>query len=501
MGLFKDLKNVELFRVGSWKGTPYTRADLESMVKAYDKVGFVPPVKSGHAKDSPGLPALGWIENLRCVDDRLVADFNRLYPEVYEAIKDRRYTAVSSEVYINYQHQDGTVFPKVLKACAILGQDVPAVKNLKPLHELLSEGDDTKAEKVEIYDVELFADEDENSIPKVAEFAATGIKFVIGKLKGSDKTTVQTVLFDKEQWSVNKARAWLSSHSLHSGKVDSSEKGMQLRFRQRNPGDFETMSFRTIEPGMQHSSIDDCYVVYQETIKKEEVKMEFEDRLKELEEKFAKVISTKDAEITGLQTKIETLSAELTKAKEVVIEFSETDAGKEVAKLQQQLEETKAQLNTTVQKFAESEKKSAELEEASRKEKIAKKTNLLKIPALRPYVEIFYDKVTKVGGAEVVNFSADGQAKKDMKLEEIMDGFVSALNKVAETELFSEFGEDGTHRREDGDIEIDDPGVEVDKRIRVYCAKNNLDVVKNYDVALKAVFAEDPKLKTAYVSM
>src|SRR3989304_10136025 len=40
-----------------------------------------------------------------------------------------------------------------------------------------------------------------------------GIKAVIGKLKGEDKTTVQSYLFDKSKdWTVEKAKAWFEKH-------------------------------------------------------------------------------------------------------------------------------------------------------------------------------------------------------------------------------------------------------------------------------------------------
>ncbi|MEM3697613.1 MAG: hypothetical protein QXQ94_08975 [Candidatus Bathyarchaeia archaeon] len=40
-----------------------------------------------------------------------------------------------------------------------------------------------------------------------------GIKAVVGKLKGEDKTTVQSYLFDKaKSWTVEKAKAWFEKH-------------------------------------------------------------------------------------------------------------------------------------------------------------------------------------------------------------------------------------------------------------------------------------------------
>ena len=576
---YKDINGVEIFRTGIWKDETYTEEDLDNIINASKLVGFTPPIKQGHSPDV-GAPALGWCENLRRVGTRLVCDFKDVPTIIYDAIKNRLYNAVSSEIYFNFKQQDGTILPKALKAVALLGSEIPAVKSLKSLRELLC-SDDTNAQEIVMYDSELLVeefkelssaqindlpdaafaviktggkkDESGKTIPRslrmlphhtssvtqgsdndtvdlahlrnalarisqadltpeqlskakshleahakalkvgnyteIQEFASKGIQFVIGKLKGATSTTVQTILFDKTMWTIDKAKAWLESHNMHSGKVD--EGDTHLRFRQKNPDDFEKGSFRTMEPGVQHSSIEDSYQSYQELITKEELEMEVNDKIKELEEKLAKVIGFKDDEIKGLQEKITTITEAKT--------FSDTETGKEVSELKKQLEDTKSQLNTTVQKFAEAEKKSAELEEASRKADVSKRTNALKIPALRPYVEVFYDNVTKSKEAEVIKFSADGKSSTDMKFIDVMDGFVAALNRLADTELFAEFSTNTEFRREEG-LSTEDPGVELDKRIREYCAKNSLDVIKNYDVALKAVLASDDVLKEAYAS-
>lgn len=78
-----------------------------------------------------------------------------------------------------------------------------------------------------------------------------GIKFVIGRLKGETKTTLQSVLFDKEIWTRAKARAWLKENDLKSDKLDETEDN--FRFRQRDPGDFKPRSFRTISPGQRRA--------------------------------------------------------------------------------------------------------------------------------------------------------------------------------------------------------------------------------------------------------
>lgn len=125
------INGVEVFRVGTWNKDTYTRDDLEAMVKAFDKVGFRPPVKLGHKEES-GSPAYGWVKSLRRVGDKLVADLQDIPKKIYDAIKKRQFDTVSSEVYWNLD-RNGTKFPRALKAIALLGAEIPAVSGLAPL--------------------------------------------------------------------------------------------------------------------------------------------------------------------------------------------------------------------------------------------------------------------------------------------------------------------------------------------------------------------------------
>lgn len=82
---------------------------------------------------------------------------------------------------------------------------------------------------------------------------AEGIKFVIGRLKGEKNTTVQTVIFSKDEgWTEEKAKVWLKNNDMYSGKVDETDN--YFRYRQKNPDDFEENSFRTIIPGKKKMS-------------------------------------------------------------------------------------------------------------------------------------------------------------------------------------------------------------------------------------------------------
>lgn len=75
---------------------------------------------------------------------------------------------------------------------------------------------------------------------------AKGVKFVIGFPKSGDGgSKVQSVIFDKESWTIDAAKDWLKSNKFNGLEVD--ETGESYRFRQEDPEGFAR--FRTISPG------------------------------------------------------------------------------------------------------------------------------------------------------------------------------------------------------------------------------------------------------------
>jgi len=130
------LKGVEVFQTGEHNGDTYTTEDLDAMVEAFNEAGFNPPLKIGH-DETPGQPAVGWLENVQRKGNKLLADITHIPKAVYQVIKKRGYDRVSAEIYWNFK-TNGKKFKRALKAVALLGADVPAVTSLKPLHEMFS---------------------------------------------------------------------------------------------------------------------------------------------------------------------------------------------------------------------------------------------------------------------------------------------------------------------------------------------------------------------------
>lgn len=129
------INGVEIFGVGNHNGDDYTAEDLADMAEAFAALDYKPALKLGHTKDSPGELAFGWVENLRVVGTKLLADFVDINEKVFEAVRARSFDRVSAEIFFNLK-RGGKVFKKALKAVALLGAEIPAVAGLKPLHQM-----------------------------------------------------------------------------------------------------------------------------------------------------------------------------------------------------------------------------------------------------------------------------------------------------------------------------------------------------------------------------
>ena len=138
----EDLDSQEIFSTGLWNKDQYSEGDLDGMVEAFGKVGFRPPIKLGHSETQKllkgeGLPAAGWIENLRRAGNKLVCDFKRVPRKIAELIKAGAYRKKSAEVYWDYLDEaKSTKFPRVLKAVSLLGEEIPAVTSLADIMAL-----------------------------------------------------------------------------------------------------------------------------------------------------------------------------------------------------------------------------------------------------------------------------------------------------------------------------------------------------------------------------
>jgi len=142
-----DVLDVPIFKTGNWNGAPVTDNDLDEIVRSFAEIGgtIKPYLKLGHDKgqrlvQENGYPAAGWITNVKRVGDEIWADFKQV-PEKIKSLMDlKAYGRISSEIYHNLKSGD-KVYPRVLKAAALLGGDTPAINTLDDFIDLYQESE------------------------------------------------------------------------------------------------------------------------------------------------------------------------------------------------------------------------------------------------------------------------------------------------------------------------------------------------------------------------
>lgn len=133
----RTIRGVELVRVGTWEISTgewaVTADDLRAAVAAH-AAGVLPRprLKIGHTDPRfDGSPALGRVDNLRLTDGDavLVGDFVDV-PAAVASLLPHSYPSRSVEALIDYTAPDGTVWPLVIQAVALLGGTAPGIETL-----------------------------------------------------------------------------------------------------------------------------------------------------------------------------------------------------------------------------------------------------------------------------------------------------------------------------------------------------------------------------------
>jgi len=71
-----------------------------------------------------------------------------------------------------------------------------------------------------------------------------GVQFVLGMPKNGGGSEVQSVVFDKANWTAAQARAWLKKWNLKSDEMR--ETGDSYRFRQTDPGKYASFATEAV---------------------------------------------------------------------------------------------------------------------------------------------------------------------------------------------------------------------------------------------------------------
>lgn len=143
---------IEIFATGRHAGLDWDHAALDAMAANHSllKGKVTPAIKVGHgdqvlAGGAPDAdPALGWVENVRRVGDKLIGDVTGAPTVLKEAIRKGLYRRCSAEIYPAWERtsyegnlKSGATGP-VLSAVAVLGWKPPEVKSLQDLNAYLN---------------------------------------------------------------------------------------------------------------------------------------------------------------------------------------------------------------------------------------------------------------------------------------------------------------------------------------------------------------------------
>lgn len=210
----RDILGVEVFGIGEWNGNPISSRDLDTIVESFKATWqrLKPAVWLGHDRGQPilrntGLPAAGWVENLRRAGDKLLADFKRVPAKVADLIDAGAYRRVSVGLIGKYRMGD-SVYDLALQHIGLLGAMTPAVDNLDDIiaqYGLLSYAESQQPTEYQYQPGTPAGSEDMTEIEKlkqeVAEAQANFAKAdaELRKLKGEDMEGLKSRLADAER--------------------------------------------------------------------------------------------------------------------------------------------------------------------------------------------------------------------------------------------------------------------------------------------------------------
>lgn len=150
MGLeTRDFFNVELMTVGTWEGrgcptggcvfTSETLREIAEDTQTAFAEGLKSPVKLGHGEAQQilaeaGLPAAGWLENVRLNGSAIVSDIKQVPKRIADIMEAGGWRNRSVEL----RRRNGRL---VLTGLALLGMKLPAIDTLKDIEALYAELD------------------------------------------------------------------------------------------------------------------------------------------------------------------------------------------------------------------------------------------------------------------------------------------------------------------------------------------------------------------------
>ena len=235
----KLLKNVEVFKSGTYKGVEFKNSALDKMVanfhylKAFGKFPNV-PVRADH----PAIFGVGgvinrvggYIADLRKVGTKLVADFRITNDEMWERIMEGTYISRSTEIG-TYDDNEGTIYSPILFGVAWV--DIPAVEGLSPKFSL------SKDKNVKLLNL--------NSINSMNKEKTTLSKETELEKVESEKDATPTKTVKKEKSELKKEEKVETPLKKESTKIKLEEKVEDASFAKQFPKEAEELKKYRVE--------------------------------------------------------------------------------------------------------------------------------------------------------------------------------------------------------------------------------------------------------------
>ena len=183
-----ELKDIEIFSVGTWKDETFTEEDLDEIVKNFYELKdrIKPPLKLAHKNNmhtQDGQPALGWTTELKRIGKKLVASFSDVPNIVKEALTKKLYKRVSSEIYPNLSI-GGKKYKRALAGVGLLGADIPEVKDLQDIEILFADSGLIKKYESDVINGVITFNEDNDMSDELKKQYDERIKLIEEKFDG-----------------------------------------------------------------------------------------------------------------------------------------------------------------------------------------------------------------------------------------------------------------------------------------------------------------------------
>jgi hypothetical protein len=242
-----NISNLEIFSVGTHNASTGTivveDGDLDQIVNAFTFLQnsnvVRPHLKLGHQEaqrffgQTKGIPSLGWITRLWKSGGKLLADISDVPTVLIDLIKDKRFHNVSAEIIWGkdaVEHQ-GQKFSRVLSAVALLGVEMPAVKDLAGLANALMESGEPLPEF--------------NNT--VTNFQLAEGDIIMPDKKGSDKNDI--AMFSQEQLDqlveASNAKVVADVEAQFTAKLEDSAKELQVMEDRAKQAESEISAIKT----------------------------------------------------------------------------------------------------------------------------------------------------------------------------------------------------------------------------------------------------------------